>query len=65
MGIVLAARTPVVEFGLSKRFGYGWALAGFEICTIVILAIAVALGPERRGRSFVEHPAPVESPVSA
>jgi len=65
MGIVLAARTPVVEFGLSKRFGYGWALAGFEICTIVILAIAVAWGPERRGRSFVEHPAPVESPVSA
>ena len=65
MGIVLAARTPVVEFSLSKRFGYSWALAGFEICTIVILAIAVALGPERRGRSFVDHAAPVETPVSA
>jgi hypothetical protein len=32
--------------------------------TIVILAIAVAAGPERRGRSFVER-APVETPVSA
>jgi SHS family lactate transporter-like MFS transporter len=64
MGIVLAARTPVVEFGLSRRVGYSWALAGFEIFTIVILAIAVALGPERRGRSFLE-PAPVETPVSA
>jgi SHS family lactate transporter-like MFS transporter len=64
MGIVLAARTPVAEFGLSKRVGYGWALAGFEIFTIVVLAIAVALGPERRGRSFVE-PARIESPVSA
>jgi len=70
MGIVLAARTPVAEYGLSKRFGYGWALAGFEIFTIVILALAVAFGPERRGRSFVE-PAPVEplpaesTPVSA
>jgi len=53
-----------VEFGLSKRLGYNWALAGFEIFTIVILAITVALGPERRGRSFVE-PAPVETPVSA
>jgi SHS family lactate transporter-like MFS transporter len=62
MGIVLAARTPVAEFGLSKRVGYGWALAGFEIFTIVVLAIAVAFGPERRGRSFVE-PAAVESPV--
>lgn len=64
MGIVLAARTPVAEFGLSKRVGYSWALAGFEIFTIVILGIAVALGPERRGRSFVE-PARLESPVSA
>jgi len=64
LGIVLAARTPVVEHNLSKRFGYNWALAGFEIFTIVILAIAVAAGPERRGRSFVGH-APVETPVSA
>ena len=70
MGIVLAARTPVVEYGLSKRFGYSWALAGFEIFTIVVLGIVVAFGPERRGRSFVEpapvKPSPIEStPVSA
>jgi MFS transporter, SHS family, lactate transporter len=64
MGIVLAARTPVAEYGLRNRVGYSWALAGFEIFTIVILAIAVAFGPERRGRSFVE-PARIESPVSA
>jgi hypothetical protein len=61
---VLAARTPVAEHNLSNRVGYNWALAGFEIFTIVVLAIAVAFGPERRGRSFVER-APVESPVSA
>ncbi|PYU34366.1 MAG: MFS transporter [Acidobacteria bacterium] len=64
MGIVLAARTPVAEYGLSKRVGYSWALAGFEIFTIVVLAIAVALGPERRGRSFIA-PARIETPVSA
>jgi len=63
LGIVLAARTPVVEFSLRDRVGYNWALAGFEIFTIVILGIAVAFGPERRGRSFVE-PAPVETTVS-
>ena len=70
MGIVLAARTPVVEYGLRNRVGYGWALAGFEIFTIVVLGIIVAFGPERRGRSFIEpapvEPAPMEStPVSA
>jgi SHS family lactate transporter-like MFS transporter len=70
LGIVLAARTPVAEFRLRDRVGYSWALAGFEIFTIIVLAIAVALGPERRGRSFVEpspvEPAPLEStPVSA
>jgi len=70
MGIVLAARTPVAEYGLRNRVGYSWALAGFEIFTIVVLGIIVAFGPERRGRSFVDHapvePAPMEStPVSA
>jgi SHS family lactate transporter-like MFS transporter len=64
LGIVLAARTPVAEYALRNRVGYNWALAGFEIVTIIVLAIAVAAGPERRGRSFVEY-APVESPVSA
>ena len=64
LGIVLAARTPVAEYGLRNRVGYNWAMAGFEIVTIIVLGIAVGLGPERRGRSFVE-PARVESPVSA
>jgi len=63
LGIVLASRTPVVEYSLRDRVGYNWALAGFEICTIVILGIAVGFGPERRGRSFVQ-PAPVETAVS-
>jgi SHS family lactate transporter-like MFS transporter len=63
LGIVLASRTPVVEYSLRDRVGYNWALAGFEIFTIVILAIAVGFGPERRGRSFVQ-PAPVETAVS-
>src|SRR6266702_3100854 len=54
----------ITESAGGKRLGYSWALAGFEIFTIVVLAIAVALGPERRGRSFVE-PARIVSPVSA
>lgn len=54
LGIVLAARTPLLEFRLQRRVGYEWALAGFELVTIVILAVTVLLGPERHGRSFHE-----------
>jgi SHS family lactate transporter-like MFS transporter len=54
LGIVLASRTPVAEYALRDRFGYKWALAGFEIVTIVVLAVTISLGKERRGRSFLE-----------
>lgn len=62
MGIVLAARTPVLEYRLRDVVGYKWALAGFEIVTIVGLAITILAGPERLGRSFIStktiEPAP-------
>lgn len=57
LGIVLAARTPVIEYQLKSRFSYEWALAGFEIATILGLAVIVLLGPERRGRSFTSKSA--------
>jgi len=52
IGILLAAPTNSIEFSLRDRFGYSWALAGFELATIFLLAIVIALGTERRGRSF-------------
>ena len=52
IGILLAAPTNTIEFSLRDRFGYSWALAGFELATIFFLAIIIALGTERRGRSF-------------
>jgi SHS family lactate transporter-like MFS transporter len=55
LGIVLAARTPVLEYSLRDRFGYKWALAGFEIVTMVVLAITISLGKERRGRDFLNR----------
>ncbi len=54
LGILFAAPTNTVEFALRDRVGYQWALAGFEIMTIVALSIIISLGSERRGRSFVE-----------
>ncbi len=52
IGILLASPTNSIEFALRDKLGYSWALTAFEITTIVLLAIAIAFGKERRGRSF-------------
>ncbi len=53
MGILIAAPTNTIEYALRDRFGYAWALAAFEIVTIVLLGMVVALGGEKKGKSFV------------
>jgi MFS transporter, SHS family, lactate transporter len=57
LGTLIGARAPVAEFALSARYGYRWALAGFEIFTIAALIVILALGKERKGRSFHRSPA--------
>ena len=52
LGILIAAPTNSVEFLLRDYVGYRWALAGFEIVTIAVLIVTIALGKERKGRSF-------------
>jgi MFS transporter, SHS family, lactate transporter len=54
LGILFAAPTNTIEFALRDHVGYQWALAGFEIVTIVFLSVIILLGSERRGRSFLE-----------
>jgi SHS family lactate transporter-like MFS transporter len=53
LGIVLAARTNSIEYYLRDKLGYSRALATFEIANILLLIIVVALGSERRGKSFM------------
>lgn len=53
LGILLASPTNTIQYGLRDRFGYQWALAGFEIVTIVMLTILLWRGKEDHGRSFV------------
>jgi MFS transporter, SHS family, lactate transporter len=53
LGILLAAGTNSIEYALREKLGYGWALAGFEIATIALLITVLALGPERKGKSFL------------
>jgi SHS family lactate transporter-like MFS transporter len=52
LGILFAAGTNSIEHALSKRYGYSWALAGFEVVTIISLAVIISLGRENRGRAF-------------
>jgi MFS transporter, SHS family, lactate transporter len=54
LGILFAAPTNTIEFGLSRRLGYPWAMAAFEITTMVVGIIVISLGPERRGRDFLK-----------
>ncbi len=52
LGILFAAPTNNIEYALRDWVGYKWALAGFEIATIVALAVIVLLGREARGKIF-------------
>jgi SHS family lactate transporter-like MFS transporter len=53
LGILFAAPTNNLEYALRDRFGYAWALAGFEIVNILLLGTVVALGREEKGKSFI------------
>lgn len=57
LGILLAAPTNSVQYALRQRVGYQWAIAGFEIVTIVTLATLLLLGTERHNRSFLRETA--------
>jgi SHS family lactate transporter-like MFS transporter len=52
MGILIAAPTNTIQYALRDRLGYEWALASFEVATILLLASTLGLGKEARGRSF-------------
>jgi SHS family lactate transporter-like MFS transporter len=53
LGILLAAPTNSVQYALHIHFGYQWALAGFELATILTLAALLWRGSESHSRSFV------------
>jgi MFS transporter, SHS family, lactate transporter len=58
LGILFASPTNSIEFALHHRFGYQWALAGFEIVTILSLTVLLLCGTEAYGREFVQKPSP-------
>jgi len=58
LGILIAAPTNTIEYALRNRFGYSWALAGFEVVNIALLITVLALGSEKKGKSFLRAAAP-------
>jgi SHS family lactate transporter-like MFS transporter len=56
LGILFASPTNSIEYALRERFGYGWALAGFEAVTILSVGLLLWRGAEDLGRSFVREP---------
>ena len=52
LGIFFAAPTNSVQHELGKRFGYSWAMAGYEVVVMITLVIILAFGRENHGRSF-------------
>lgn len=52
LGILIAAPVNTIEYVVRGRFGYAWALAGFETVNIALLITVLALGHERKGRNF-------------
>src|SRR5205814_175437 len=53
LGILFAAPVNSIEYALRDHLSYSWAIAAFEIATISLIALALAFGHERKGRSFV------------
>jgi SHS family lactate transporter-like MFS transporter len=58
LGILFAAPTNNIEFALRQKLGYQWALAGFEVVTILTLALLLWRGAEAHGKSFVTSSSP-------
>lgn len=52
LGILFASPTNSIEYALRNWLGYRWALASFEIVTIVLLTVVILLGSEQHGKDF-------------
>jgi len=53
LGILFASPTNSLQYALREHFGYGKALAGFEVVTILGLVLLLWRGAEEHGKSFV------------
>jgi SHS family lactate transporter-like MFS transporter len=52
LGIFIAAPTNTIQHALRDWIGYSWAMAGFEVVVIIVLAVVLLAGHEEHGRAF-------------
>jgi SHS family lactate transporter-like MFS transporter len=55
LGILFASPTNSIQYALRERFGYSYALAGFEAVTILSLALLLWWGEEAHSKSFLRE----------
>jgi MFS transporter, SHS family, lactate transporter len=55
LGVLLASPTNSIQYALHEKFGYNWALAGFETVTILSLALLLWRGAEAHGKNFLRE----------
>src|SRR5215475_8203636 len=53
LGILFASPTNSIQYVLRDHVGYQWAIAGFEVVTIVTLAVLLLCGTEQHNKDFV------------
>ena len=53
LGILIASPTNSIQYALYGQFGYQKALAGFEVCTILVLSLLLWRGMEAHNKDFV------------
>jgi SHS family lactate transporter-like MFS transporter len=52
LGILIASPTNSIQYALYGHFGYQKALAGFEVCTILVLGLLLWRGIEAHNKDF-------------
>lgn len=52
LGMLIGAPSVGIEYALRRPLGYGWALAAFEVATMVALFALCVVGPEEKGREL-------------
>jgi SHS family lactate transporter-like MFS transporter len=55
LGILLASPTNSIQYALHEKFGYSWALAGFETVTILSLSLLLWRGAEAHSKNFLRE----------
>jgi SHS family lactate transporter-like MFS transporter len=58
MGVLCASGITYLQARFAERFTYSWVMGISMVIVLIVGAVVIGLGPERRGVAFGEEPAP-------